>query len=150
MSADINKIEKLLKETAELKKMVLKNQLELKAIKNHLFKIAKPLPVGAYVHTDSSYEWGTPTIKISPVNWKKITAGERLKIRGQGWRFNDYFNEVSDEQFFHWDYWDFQGGIGKPLIVTMRSKEYGDEVVYKSELYLSMIEEFRVKPKEQS
>lgn len=150
MSADSQKIEKLLKEIAELKKIVLKNQLELKVIKLHLFKTAKPLPVGAYVHIGTSYEWGTPTIRISPANWKKIKSGAHLKIRGQGWRFNDYFDEVSDDQFFKWDYWEFNGGIGKPLIVTMRDKQYGDEVVYNGELYSSMIEEFRIKPKEQA
>lgn len=141
---------KLFAEVRLLKELVLKNQVELEQIKSILINKAKAAPIGAYVHTDSSYEWGTPSIRISPANWKKIKAGEPLKIRGQGWRFNDYFNEVSDEQFFHWDYWDFQGGIGKPLIVTMRSKEYGDEVVYKGELYSSMIEEFKVKPKEQN
>jgi hypothetical protein len=150
MSVETNKIEKLFKEITELKKLVLKNQVELKAIKVHLFEKAKPLPVGAYVHIAPSYEWGSPTIKISPTKWKKIKSGKHLKIRGQGWRFNDYFDEVSDDQFFKWDYWEFNGGIGKPLIVTMRDKQYGDEVVYNGELYSSMIEEFKIKPKEQA
>lgn len=140
---------KLFTEVRELKKILIKNQVELEEIKSILINKTKPAPIGAYVHIGTSYEWGTPTIRISPSNWKKIKAGVQLKIRGQGWRFNDYFDEVSDEQFFHWDYWDFQGGINKPLMVTMRSKEYGDEVIYRGELHSSMIEEFRIKPKEQ-
>lgn len=138
----------LMLEVRELRKLALRNQNELISIRKVLEAKSKKNPVGAYIHTDTSYEWGTPTIRISPANWKKIKAGEHLKIRGQGWRFNDYFNEVSDEQFFHWDYWDFQGGIGRRLVVTMRSKEYGDEVIYNGELHSSMIEEFKVKPKE--
>ena len=82
----------------------------------------------------------------NPLFW----SGTKNQVSsGQGWRFNDYFDEVSDDQFFKWDYWEFNGGIGKPLIVTMRDKQYGDEVVYNGELYSSMIEEFRIKPKEQ-
>lgn len=137
----------LMLEVRELKKILVKNQKELFLIKNILGTKSKRNPVGAYVHTDTSYEWGTPAIRISPANWKKIKSGVRLKIRGQGWRFNDYFDEVSDDQFFKWDYWEFNGGIGKPLIVTMRDKQYGDEVVYNGELYSSMVEEFAVKIK---
>lgn len=138
----------LMLQVRELKKLALRNQNELISIRKELEAKSKKNPVGAYIHTDTSYEWGTPTVRISPANWKKIKVGGHLRIRGQGWRFNDYFNEVSDEQFFHWDYWDFQGGIGKPLVVTMRSKEYGDEIIYNGELHSSMIEEFKVKPKE--
>lgn len=141
---------RLFTEVRLLTKLVNKNQIELEQIKSILVNKAKPVPIGAYVHIDTSYEWGTPTIRISPANWKKIKSGVPLKIRGQGWRFNDYFDEVSDDQFFKWDYWEFNGGIGKPLIVTMRDKQYGDEVVYNGELYSSMIEEFRTKPKEQA
>lgn len=125
-------------------KIALKNQIEIDKLKKHLVDKAKPPPTGAFVSTDHSYEWGLPTIRVSPSNWKKIKSGTPLKLRGQGWRFNDYFDEVSDDQFFHWDYWDFQGGIDKPLIVTMVGK-YGSEVVYNSLLYPSMIEEFHQK-----
>ena len=139
--------DKLFTEVRLLKRLVLQNQAELEQIKSILVNKAKPVPIGAYVHIGTSYEWGTPTIRISPANWKKIKSGVHVKIRGQGWRFNDYFDEVSDDQFFKWDYWEFNGGIGKPLIVTMRDKHYGDEVVYKGELNSSMIEEFAVKIK---
>lgn len=137
--------DKLFAEISLLKKIVLKNQDELKKIKSILVNKSKPLPTGAYVHIDPSYEWGSPTIRISPANWKKIKAGVHLRIRGQGWRFNDYFNEVSDDQFFKWDYWEFKGGIGQPLTVTMRDKQFGDEVVYNGDLHSSMIEEFKLK-----
>ena len=137
--------DKLFTEVRLLKRLVLQSQAELEQIKSILVKRAKPVPIGAYVHIGTSYEWGTPTIRISPANWKKIKSGVHLKIRGQGWRFNDYFDEVSDDQFFKWDYWEFNGGIGKPLIVIMRDKQYGDEVVYNGELYSSMIKEFAVK-----
>jgi hypothetical protein len=145
MSADAKKIEKLFDEIRQLKKLALKNQAELHQIKTILVNKAKPAPVGAYVHIGTSYEWGTPTIRISASNWKKIKAGVHLKIRGQGWRFNEYIDENSDKQFFKWDYWEFQGGIDKPLIVTMRDKKLGEEIVYDGELYSSMIEEFSVK-----
>lgn len=135
----------LILEVRELKKLALKQQIELISIRKILEAKSKKYPIGAYVHIDPSYEWGSPTIKISPSNWKKIKAGVHLRIRGQGWRFNDYFNEVSDDQFFKWDYWEFKGGIGQPLTVTMRDKQFGDEVVYNGELHSSMIEEFKLK-----
>jgi hypothetical protein len=133
---------KLFNEVRQLKNLLIKNQLELQQIKSILVNEAKPAPVGAYVHIGTSYEWGTPTIRISASNWKKIKAGGHLKIRGQGWRFNEYIDENSDKQFFKWDYWEFQGGIDKPLIVTMRDKKLGEEIIYDGELYSSMIEEF--------
>ncbi len=136
---------KLFSEVRQLKKLLIKNQLELQQIKSIIVNKAKPAPVGAYVHIGTSYEWGTPTIRISASNWKKIKAGIHLKIRGQGWRFNEYIDKNSDKQFFNWDYWEFQGGIDKPLIVTMRDKRLGEEIVYDGELYSSMIEEFSVK-----
>jgi len=135
---------KLFSEVRQLKKLLVKNQVELEQIKSILVKKSMPAPVGAYVHIVTSYEWGTPTIRISPSNWKKIKAGVHLKIRGQGWRFNEYIDENSDKQFFNWDYWDFRGGIDKPLIVTMRRKGYDPEVIYSGELYSSMIEEFKI------
>jgi len=136
----------LLQKVNAIHKLALKNQIEIDKLKKQLLYKSKPLPIGAFVSTDNSYEWGLPTIRISPSNWKKIKSGKTLKLRGQGWRFNDYFDEVSDDQFFHWDYWDFQGGINKPLIVTMVSKD-SSEVVYNSLLYPSMIKEFQQKPK---
>lgn len=136
---------KLFDEIRQLKKLALKNQAELQKIKTILVNKAKPAPIRAFVQLRTSYEWGAPTIRISPANWKKIKAGIHLRIRGQGWRSNDYFNEVSDNQFFKWDYWEFQGGIDKPLIVTMRDKKLGDEIIYDGELYSSMIEEFTEK-----
>lgn len=139
---------KLFAEVRLLKKLLLNNQNELEQIKKTLVNKAKSAPRGAYVHIGTSYEWGTPTIRISPANWKKIKSGVHLKIRGQGWRFNDYFDEVSDDQFFKWDYWEFNSSAEHPLIVTMRDKKFGDEVIYEGELHSSMIEEFRIKPKE--
>lgn len=136
---------KLFSEVRLLQKLLLKCQVDLEFIKTTLVSESKPLPVGAYIYLDTSYEWGTPRIKLRPENWKKIKAGVPLKIRGQGWRFNDHNDEVSDDQFFKWDYWEFKGGIGKSLIVTMRDKEFGDEVIYKAELYASMVKEFTVK-----
>lgn len=136
---------KLFAEVRLLKKLLLKNQVELEQIKATLINKAKPDPIGAYIHIGTSYEWGTPTVRISPANWKKIKAGTHLRIRGQGWRFNDYFDEVSEDQYFKWDYWEFKGGIDKPLTVTMRDKEYGDEIVYNGDLHSSMVEEFKIK-----
>ena len=138
----------LMLEVRELKKLALKNRNDLILIRKVLEAKSKKQPVGAYIHINTSYEWGTPTIRINPSNWKKIKAGIQLKIRGQGWRFNDYFDEVSDDQFFKWDYWEFNSSAEHPLIVTMRDKQFGDEVIYEGELHSSMIEEFRIKPKE--
>jgi len=138
---------KLLSDIKDLKKLALRQASEIKALKALIINKRKPLPTGAYVHIGHSYEWGCPTIRISPKNWKRIKSGEHITLRGQGWRFNDYFDEVSDEQFFHWDYWEFQGGLDKPLIVTMKSKEYSEEVVHIGDLHSSMVEEFKVKPK---
>ncbi len=140
-----NKLLKVLLEKVNaVHKIALKNQVEIVKIRKQLLHKSKPVPTGAFVSADHSYEWGLPTIRISPSNWGKIKSGKTLKLRGQGWRFNDYFDEVSDDQFFHWDYWEFQGGINIPLIVTMLGK-HSSEVVYNSLLYLSMIKEFQQK-----
>lgn len=143
-----NKLLKVLLEKVDaIHQIASNNQIEIDKLKKQLLLKSKPVSTGAFVSTNHSYEWGLPTIRISPSSWKKIKSGKYLKLRGQGWRFNEYFGEVSDDQFFKWDYWEFNGGIGKPLIVTMRDKQYGDEVVYNGKLYSSMIKEFAVKMK---
>lgn len=68
-------ISKLLKDISDLKKLALRQATEIKALKALIINKRKPLPTGAYVHIEHSYEWGCPTIRISPKNWKRIKSG---------------------------------------------------------------------------
>lgn len=107
MESTHNLLKALLEKVNAIHKITLSNKIEIYKLKKQLLFKSKPAPTGAYVSIDHSYEWGLPTIRISPLNWKKIKSGKYLMLRGQGWRFNDYFDEVSDDQFFKWDYWEF-------------------------------------------
>jgi hypothetical protein len=70
-----------------------------------------------------SVSWGYDVcveLRISKRNWSKISRGERVTIRGNGYYY---------EGEFFWDYWNFSGGIDGELRVTYASPKDHDEGV---------------------
>jgi hypothetical protein len=70
-----------------------------------------------------SVSWGydvTVELRLSKRNWSKISKGNRVTIRGNGYYY---------EGEFFCDYWDFSGGIDGELRVRYGSSKGHDEGV---------------------
>lgn len=96
---------------------------EIRAIKRKLDEVARavrPKLKGAVVYPDCGYEWMDVYIELSPKTWAKVKSGRPVKVKGTGWVPEGYEKTVDSKDFF-WDYWEFKGGIGKPLTVFMKS-----------------------------
>jgi hypothetical protein len=76
------------------------------------------MPKESAVHL--SVSWGydvTVNLRVSRRKWSKISKGDRVTIRGNGYYY--------EGEFFR-DYWDFSGGIDGGLQVRYGSPKRGD------------------------
>ncbi len=132
---------------AELAKILNEQSEEIKQIKNSLNSLieqTKPKRMGAYVFPDCGYEWMFVQIKLPAQTWMRIKAGEHVKVEGKGWVPEEGVKPDPSDVLFCWDFWEFKGGIGKPMSVYMKSphNECDSEFAYKGVLREEFIEEF--------
>jgi len=135
------------KQLNELLKIVEAQSLEIKQIKeclSELIEQTKPKSMGAYLFPDCGYEWMFVQIKLPADTWMRIKAGEHVKVAGNGWDPEEGVKPNPSDEMFCWDFWEFKGGIGKPMTVYMRSphNEYDSEFAYEGILLEEFIEEF--------
>ena len=76
-------------------------------------------------------------------------AGEHIKIMGKGWVPDEDVGIDEDDDLFHWDHWEFNGGVGKPMKVTMicphdEVEDLEDSIAYEGPLLLNFVQEVKV------
>ena len=135
------------KQLNELIRIVEAQSLEIKQIKESLSALieqTKPKRMGAYLFPDCGYEWMFVQIKLPADTWMRIKAGEHVKVAGNGWVPEEGVKPDPSDGMFCWDFWEFNGGIGKPMTVYMKSphNEYDSEFAYEGVLREEFIEEF--------
>ena len=135
------------KKLCELIELVKAQSTDLKAIKEqltHLTEQTKPKRMGAYLFPDCGYEWMFVQIKLPAETWMRIKAGEHVKVEGNGWVPEEGVKPDPNDELFCWDFWEFKGGIGKPMTVYMKSphNEYDSEFAYEGVLREEYIQEF--------
>jgi hypothetical protein len=126
---------------------VNQNNSEYPQIKNSLKALieqTKPKRMGAYLFPDCGYEWMFVQIKLPAETWMRIKAGEHIKVEGKGWVPEEGVKPDPIDELFCWDFWEFKGGISKPMSVYMKSphNECDSEFAYEGVLREEFIEEF--------
>jgi hypothetical protein len=118
---------------------------QIKELLSTLVEHTKPKPMGAYLFPDCGYEWMFVQIKLSAETWMRIKAGEHVKVAGQGWVPEEGVKPDPNDELFCWDFWEFKGGIGKPMTVYMKSPhdEYSTGFAYEGLLLPDQFEEFQ-------
>ena len=132
---------------SDLIKIVEAQAKEIKQIKECLIELVernKPKSMGAYLFPDCGYEWMFVQIKLPAETWMRIKAGEHVKVAGNGWVPEEGVKPDPSDEMFCWDFWEFKGGIGKPMTVFMKSpnEEYEDAFAYEGPLRDDFIQEF--------
>lgn len=135
------------KKLNKLIKIVEAQSQEIKLIKeslNALSEQTKPKRMGAYLFPDCGYEWMFVQIKVPAETWMRIKAGEHIKVAGNGWVPEEGVKPDPSDEMFCWDFWEFKGGIGKPMTVFIKSpnEEYEDAFAYEGPLRDDFIQEF--------
>ena len=131
----------------KLIKIVEAQSQEIQQIKEGLRTLieqTKPKRMGAYVFPDCGYEWMFVQIKLPAEIWMRIKAGEHVKVEGKGWVPEEGVKPDPSDEMFCWDFWEFKGGIGKPMTVYMKSphNEYDSEFAYEGVLREEYIQEY--------
>lgn len=131
----------------QLLKLVKSQSAEIKEIKESLSALidqTKPKRMGAYLFPDCGYEWMFVQIKLPAETWMRIKAGEHVKVAGSGWVPEEGVKPDPSDEMFCWDFWEFKGGIGKPMTVFMKSpyNESDSEFAFEGPLRDDFIQEF--------
>ena len=121
MSADLQRIEKAL---AQINATLQRHSDDLRHLREQIQNIAQftaPKRVPVVIDPECGYEWVGVHIRLDADTWSRIKAGERIKIKGKGWVPDEEVEPDPADELFYWDHWEFNGGIGKPMKVTMES-----------------------------
>ena len=146
MSADLKRIEQAL---AQINETVQRQSVDLWNLSEQMKRlvlVATPVPVSVVIDPDCGYEWFGVRIQLDAETWSKVKAGEHIKIRGKGCVPDQNVGIDKEDDLFHWDHWEFNGGIGKPMKVTMicphdEVEDLDDGIAYEGPLLRSFIEE---------
>jgi hypothetical protein len=126
----------------ELKAMLLTLTMELREartdiawLKKQMFEVCEMKPVRAVITLPKSQEFGQMTTELNAWEWDAVRNGEQLRKCGDGqWR---------DDEFYCWDYWEFVGGIGGSVTLSVK---FGDDdefaVAFTEKLRGNMVEVF--------
>ena len=148
MSTDLQRIEKALAEISETLQRQSEDIRDLCEQIKSLVQVATPAPVSVVIDPDCGYEWFGVRIQLDAETWSKVKAGKHIKIRGKGWVPDQNVGIDEEDDLFHWDHWEFNGGIGKPMKVTMicphdEVEDLDDGIAYEGPLLRSFIEELK-------
>ncbi len=122
MQTHLDRIETAL---ARIEKIITQQSKDLKYLRSEIKKIVElntPEPVSVVIDPECGYEWLGVYVRIDADTWSRIKAGEHVKLKGIGWVPGEEGSKPDpNDEMFHWDHWEFKGGIGKPMKVTMES-----------------------------
>ena len=146
MSTDLQRIEKALAQISETLQRQSEDIRDLREQIKSLVQVATPASVSVVIDPDCGYEWFGVRIQLDAETWSKVKAGKHIKIRGKGWVPDQNVGIDEEDDLFHWDHWEFNGGIGKPMKVTMicphdEVEDLDDGIAYEGPLLRSFIEE---------
>jgi hypothetical protein len=119
---------------------------ELREHVHLLAKASKPILKGVEIDPDCGYEWMWLTIRLDADTWARIKSGEHIELRGRGWVPDENVKPDPNDENFYWDYWEFNGGLDKPMRVTMVSPhddtlDLDDRTAYEGPLLRKFIRE---------
>ena len=148
MSAELDHIKKSLtqiKATLELQTNEIK---QLREQIQNLSQVSKPKSTGVVIDPDCGYEWMWLNLRLDAETWSRIKTGEHLELRGIGWIPDEHEKPDPANENFYWDYWEFNGGLNKPMRVTMVSPhddslDIDDRTAYEGPLLESFILELK-------
>lgn len=145
-----SKLDRIEKSLVEIDKNLRQQSQEINYLREEVRKIVDiitPKPVAVVIDPECGYEWYGVYVRIDAATWSKIKAGEHVKLKGNGWiPSEDNAKPDPKDELFHWDYWEFCGGIGKPMKVTMESPhedfmDPDDAIAYEGPLLQRFIHE---------
>lgn len=98
---------------------------EIKALREEVRALKPPEPPlpRARIEPDTGYEYMGLCLYLDARTWAAIKKGAHVTVKGQGYSGYEVRPDPDDPDF-GWDYWEFFGGIGRRLRVTMRSPHY--------------------------
>lgn len=148
MSLQIDRIEKTL---AQIYASLELQTNEIHALRKQLQKlliVSTQKSTGVVIDPDCGYEWMWLALRLDAETWSKIKAGEHIELRGRGWVPEQHAKPDPADENFYWDYWEFNGGINKPMRVTMVSPhedslDIDDCTAYEGPLLKSFIQELQ-------
>ena len=87
-------------------------------------------------------------LRLDAETWSRIKAGEHLELRGRGWVPDQHAKPDPADENFYWDFWEFTGGLNKPMKITMISPhddslDIDDRTPYEGPLLKSFIQELK-------
>lgn len=148
MSSQLDRIEKAL---AQLNAALDSQSNQINELREQLQKLvsdSKPKSTGVVIDPDCGYEWMWLTLRLDAETWSRIKSGEHLELRGRGWVPDQHAKADPADENFYWDYWEFNGGVNKPMRVTMVSPhddslDIDDRTPYEGPLLMGFITELR-------
>ena len=121
MSADLERIEKALAQIAETLERQSIDILEIRMGLKQVAQDSKPKFTKVVIDPDCGYEWIGLHIQIDVGTWSRIKSGEDVLLKGRGWVPDQNVKPDPEDKNFYWDYWEFNGGIDRPMRVEMVS-----------------------------
>jgi hypothetical protein len=147
MSAELERIETALAQINATLQRQSKDILELREQTQNIAQANNSIPVSVVIYPECGYEWMWVRIHLDANTWSRIKSGEHLTIKGKGWIPDEKETPNPKLENFYWDYWEFNGGIDKPMKVTMESPhddflDPEDLIAYEGKLLQEFIREF--------
>ena len=124
MSDLLRKIESTLD---EINKQLISQSREISTLREQVNQLTSNKTFSAFIEPECDYAWIGLHINVDASTWSRIKAGEFVSIKGIGWSLDTSDKPDPTDENFYWDHWEFNGGINKPMKVTMESPR-GDDV----------------------
>ena len=95
---------------------------EIQALRQEVraLKGSDPTPRRAHIEPDTGYGYMGLCLDLDADTWLAIKHGAHVTVKGQGYVGYEQSADPDDPDFV-WDYWEFSGGIGHRLRVTVAS-----------------------------
>lgn len=121
MSENLERIEKALAQIKATLDRQSKDILELRDDFKKIAQASKPSSTGVLIDPECGYEWIGLHLQLDLRSWERIKSGEEVLLKGRGWVPDQNVKPNPSDKNFYWDYWEFNGGIDRPMRVEMVS-----------------------------
>ncbi len=121
MSAELEKIGIVLAQITATLERQSKDILELREDLKQLVNDSKPKLTKVVIDPECGYEWIGLHIQLDVGTWSRIKSREEVLLKDRGWVPDQNVKPDPADKNFYWDYWEFNGGIDRPMRVEMVS-----------------------------
>jgi len=121
MSENLERIEKALAQITATLERQSKDILELRDDFKKIAQASKPSSTDVVIDPECGYEWIGLHLQLDSNTWARIKSGEEVLLKGRGWVPDQNVKPNPADKNFYWDYWEFSGGIDRPMRVEMVS-----------------------------